>query len=180
MSFNVAEPQTIDQIISWHSKEQQSEFDLWKKNLRQYQRGCVKLINNLEKAGKCENYLEYLAEFNIARLLRLRGIDFDYEKEGFEDFLIPSKNFEISVKSLMPKKYQIEEKNLLKKLYASSVAENIKKKTTIKYNFSEVYFEIEPNGSLSKMETLQPHKNGYILDTEMKQKSAIMGHIKKI
>lgn len=81
------------------------EYQCWKKILSRSNSqnpDVVKLIkNNLEPAENSnnkENFLSYLCEFNIARLLYLQGKNFTYEPAKGVDFVFD--DFCVSVKSI--------------------------------------------------------------------------------
>jgi hypothetical protein len=182
MYLSVLEPKTKEQLMEWHSEDQRSNFSDWKNTLSKYQRGCRKLLSNLEKANKLENFMEFLAEFNIARLFILKKIDFDYEKKSYEDFLLSQGGFEISVKSLMRKKYQLEEEGLIFKLREEALKDNCRKSVTINYSHSDVSIVVQPmdmsKGTVSTQRT-EIGKAGAVLSSEMQQKSAIIKYINK-
>lgn len=178
MIISELEPQTREALIGWHSDAQQQEFEAWKKNLREYGNGCKSLIANLENAKKFENFMEFLAEFNVARILRMHDVELHYESKGYEDFLLPHEGLEISVKSIMPKNYQPKDKATIFELKKLAAQDGKAKTRTVDYGHSEVHFRVEPNGAFERIE-MNKAKPGYVLASEMQQKSTLIKYIKK-
>lgn len=172
------EPQSIEELVGWHSESQKQNFDFWKRKLQEYEHGCKSLVANLEGANKFENFMEFLAEFNIARILRMHEVEFHYELNGYEDFLLPGEDFEISVKSVMPKNYQPKDKATIFELKKLAQQDGVAKTRTVDYGHSEVCFRVEPNGAWERMET-NKSKPGYVLSSEIRQKSTLIKYIKK-
>ncbi|MFA6194687.1 MAG: hypothetical protein WC719_03015 [Patescibacteria group bacterium] len=179
MYISISEPESKEEVIKWHSEEQRRGFGDWKKELSKYGHGCKSLISNLEKAKKFENFIEYLAEFNIARIFKTKGLEFDYEKPGYDDFLLPKENFEISVKSLMPKSYQPREKAIILRLLEQAKKDGMDKEEVIDYKHSQVIIRVKPNGDFERSETNNHDIPGSVLYTEMQQKSTLIKNIRK-
>ncbi len=178
MLISELEPKSREEVLQWHTESQRQEFDAWKIKLRAYGNGCQSLISNLDKGNKFENFMEFLVEFNVARLLKMKGIEFYYERDGYEDFLLPKEDFEISVKSIMPKNYQPKEKAIIFELKKLAEQDGVSKRRVIDYGHSEVSFRVEPGGAFERTETNKT-KPGYVLSSEMQQKSTLIKYIKQ-
>jgi hypothetical protein len=172
--LSIFEPQTRQGIIDWHSHSQKIKFGIWKKVLKDYEHGCRSLLSKLLATIEKDNFLEMLAEFNIAKHLRSRDIEFHYERPGHEDFLLD--DVEISVKSIMPKKYEREELATMRQLVEASKKSGSKKEEFVTYRTSHTTLTARPDGSTERFE-IGRGQGG--LSSDFFQKSAIIKHINK-
>jgi hypothetical protein len=92
--------------------------------------------------------------------------------------LLPQEGFEVSVKSIMPKNYQPKDKAVIFELKKLAERDGIAKTRTVDYGHSEVYFRVQPGGAYERIET-NKSKTGYVLSSEMQQKSTLIKYIKK-
>src|SRR5262245_30748155 len=159
--------------MSWHPHSQKVKFGIWKKRLKEYGRGCGTLIDRLERVRTKDGFLETLAEFNIARSLKRREIDFDYEKPGCQDFVFD--DLDISVKSIMRKDYEKAEGRDIEILSADVKKSGFRKSIVKSYPDSKATITAHPDGSIERLEV---GGNGRVLSSEFFQKSAIIQHVK--
>lgn len=174
--------ENINEIFQFHSKEDQDCFEEWKRKLgTSNNEGIKSLISNLESAKTSKslsNFLSYLVEFNIAKILLEKKIKFEYETKCSknQDFLFG--DYLMSVKVINPTKYQKEEEEKIQKSIKKS-GDN----AVISHRFasSDVFSftEIEKHEDLIEMTQIGHKPNTdfpYVIDL----KDKIIKHIASI
>ncbi len=113
--------QNIQEIYDFYGYDEVQAFRKYWDKIEASNPGAKKLIKNLcgaEKSGNIENFLNYLVEFNVAKIFYDKNIPFEYEKKGLDDFNV--QNYLISVKSIHESKYQKFENEIIQNLNKGS------------------------------------------------------------
>ncbi len=130
-------------VISRHSADEIAHFEAAREKLRISNIPRIKrLLTNLDTAKKAENFLEYLVEFNIAHILHQKNVRFAYEPTGGDDFAWD--DIMLSVKSIQPKQYELEEEAVLDRLEAQAIATGRPAEARIVIGTTERTFRVEP------------------------------------